>query len=41
VLHAKPISFFSIRSIEYLVRSINHKAPHYVIFLTPLLPRPP
>jgi len=33
VLHAPPISFFSILSPEqYWVRSTYHKAPHYVVF---------
>jgi hypothetical protein len=33
VLHASPISFFSILSPEqYWVRSIGHYAPHYVVF---------
>jgi hypothetical protein len=39
VLHAHPISFFFIWSPEYLVRSVNHKAPFYVVFSTPLLYR--
>ena len=25
---------------KYLVTSTDHKAPHYVVFSTPLLPRP-
>jgi hypothetical protein len=33
VLHAPPISIFSILSpARYWVRSIDHSAPHYVIF---------
>jgi hypothetical protein len=41
VLHAPPISFFSIWPPEqYLVRSTDHLALHYVVFSTPLLPRP-
>ena len=41
VLLASPISFFSISSPEkYLVRSTDYSAPHYVVFSTPLLPRP-
>ena len=41
VLHAPPISFFTIWSPEqYLVSSTNHKAPPCVIFSIPLLPRP-
>jgi len=40
VLHAPPISFFSISSPErYLLRSTNHKAVNY-LFSIPLLPRP-
>jgi len=39
VPHAPPISF-SIWSLKYLVRSKDHKAPRYVVFPTPLLPRP-
>ena len=34
------ISFFSICSPkQYLVRSIDHSAPHYVVFFPPLLTR--
>ena len=41
VLPALAISFFIISSPEqYLVRSTEHKAPCYVVFSTPLLPRP-
>jgi hypothetical protein len=41
VLHALPISFSLIWSPKlYLVRSGEHKAPCYVVFSTPLLPRP-
>ena len=41
VLRALPISFLSILSPEqYLVSSTDHSAPHYVVFCTPLLPRP-
>jgi hypothetical protein len=41
VLHAPPISFFSIRSPEqYLVKSTNHLAHHYVVFSAHMLPRP-
>ena len=41
VLHSPPISFFSILSPDwFLVRSADHKAPNYVVFSTPLLPRP-
>ena len=40
-LHAPPILIFSIWSPEqYWVSSTDHSAPHYVVFLTPLLPRP-
>ena len=40
-LHAPPISFFSILSPEkFWVRITDDKAPHYVVFATPLLPRP-
>ena len=36
-----PISFLSILSpAQYSVSSTDHKAPHYVIFSTLLLPRP-
>jgi hypothetical protein len=36
-----PISFFSILSPEqYWVRITDNRAPHYVVFSTPLLPRP-
>ena len=36
-----PISFFLILSPEqYLVRSTHHWVPHYVVFSTPLSPRP-
>jgi hypothetical protein len=36
VLHAPPISFFSILSpAAYWVRSTDHSAPHYVIFSIP------
>jgi hypothetical protein len=35
------ISFFLICSYDlYLVKSADHKAPRYVVFSTPLLPRP-
>jgi hypothetical protein len=41
VLHASPISFFSIWSPEqYLVKSTDHWATRYVAFLTALLPPP-
>ena len=41
VLHAPPISFFSILSPEqHWVRSTHHQALHYVFFSTPWLPRP-
>jgi hypothetical protein len=41
MLHAPPILFFSILSPEqYLVSSTDHYAPHYVVFSTPLSPRP-
>ena len=41
VLLAPPISVFLILSPElYLVRSTEHEAPRYVVFSTPLLPRP-
>jgi hypothetical protein len=40
-LYAPPISFFWNLSLEqYALRSTDHKAPHYVVFSTPLLPRP-
>jgi hypothetical protein len=40
VLHSLPISYL-IRSCEwYFVRSTEHKALCYVVFSTPLLPRP-
>ena len=42
MLHAQPISFFSIWSSEqeaYLVRITDQYAPHYVVFSIPLLPR--
>ena len=40
MLHAPPISFYSSWSPEqYLVRSTDHSAPHYVVFSTPLSPR--
>jgi hypothetical protein len=36
VLHAPPISFFSILSpAQYWLRSTDHSAPHYVIFSIP------
>ena len=42
VLHAPPISFFSILSPEqYLVCSTDHPAPYYVVFSTPLVPLSP
>jgi hypothetical protein len=35
-----PTPFFLILSLDlYLVRSIDHKAPRYVVFSTSLLPR--
>jgi hypothetical protein len=38
VLHAPPISFFSILSLaRYWVTSTDHSAPNYVIFSIPLL----
>jgi len=41
MLHAPPISLFLIRLPEqYLARSTDHKIPRYVVFSTPLLPRP-
>ena len=41
MLDALPNSVFLIWSPElYLVRSTNHKASHYVVFSSPLLPRP-
>ena len=41
VLHDLPISFFSILSLaQYWVSSTDNKAPHYVVFSTPLLPQP-
>ena len=40
VLYVLPISVFLIWSSEwYLVRSTEHKVPHYVVFSTPLSPR--
>jgi len=40
-LHAPTTSFFSILSPEqYWRRSKNHYVPHYVVFSTPLSPRP-
>jgi len=40
VVHAPPISFFSIWSSEqYWVRRADHLGPHYIVFST-LLPRP-
>jgi hypothetical protein len=42
VLHNPLISFFFIWSPEYyLVRSEDQWAPHYLVFPTPPLPRPP
>jgi hypothetical protein len=39
--HAPPISFVMIWTPEEnLVSSTDHKAPRYVVFSTPLLPRP-
>ena len=41
MLHVPATSFFSILSPEqYWVRSTDHLAPHYVVFSTPLSPRP-
>ena len=41
VLHAPPISLFSIVSLEqYLVRSTDYYAPHYVIYSILPSPRP-
>jgi hypothetical protein len=41
VLHAPPLSFFWILSPEqYGVRSTDHSAPRYVVFSTPVSPRP-
>ena len=41
VLHNLPISVVLIWSLEwYLVRNTEHKASCYVVFSTPLLPRP-
>ena len=41
VLHALPISVFCISSPEwYLGKSTEHSAPCYVVFSSPLLPRP-
>ena len=41
VLHSPPLSVFLIWSPEwYLVRSTEDKVPCYVVFSTPLLPRP-
>ena len=40
-LYAPPIPSFLFWSPEwYLVRNTEHKAPRYVVFSTPLLPRP-
>ena len=40
-LHAPPISFFPILSPEkYWERSTDYLANRYVVFSTPLLPRP-
>jgi hypothetical protein len=40
-LPVPPISFFSILSPEqYWVKNTDHSAPHYVVFSTPLSPRP-
>ena len=40
-LHGPPISFFLILSPEqYWVWSTDPSVPHYVVFSTPLLPRP-
>ena len=40
-LHAPPISFFSTLSPQqYWGRSTDHLVPHYVVFATPLSPRP-
>ena len=40
-LYAPPISFFSILSPEqHLVSNTDHQAPRYVVFSTPLSPRP-
>jgi hypothetical protein len=41
VPHAPPMSFNFIWSPElFLLRRTEHKAPRYVVFSTPLLPRP-
>jgi hypothetical protein len=41
VLHAPPIAFFLISSPEqHWVSSRDHSVPHYLVFSTPLLPRP-
>ena len=41
VLHAQPISFFSILSpAQYWVRSTNHLAPRYAVSSIPPLSRP-
>ena len=40
-IRAPPISLFLVWLPEwYLVKSTDHKAPRYVVFSTPLLPRP-
>ena len=39
VLHAPPFHYSRLSPEQYLVRSIGHKAPHYVVFSIPLLPR--
>jgi hypothetical protein len=39
--HYMPCPSHSSRSLEqYWMRSTDHKAPHYEVFVTPLVPRP-
>jgi len=40
MLHSPPISFSILSPEQYCVGSTDHEAPHYVVFSTPLLPRP-
>ena len=40
VLHVPPTSFFSVWSPEQYWETSDHKAPRYIVFSTPLLPRP-
>ena len=40
LLHTTPISFSILSPAQYLVSSTDHYVPQYVVFSTPLLPRP-